>query len=74
MIIKLFLRNKKKKQRRNFISLKKGSLYEDLALIQELSNTISYIYGLKGICVTFYVTCYLKQIIVFLIFLLIQFV
>lgn len=49
MIVKLFLRNKKKKQRRNFISLKKGSLYEDLALIQELSNTISYIYGLKGI-------------------------
>lgn len=66
MIIKLFLRNKKKKQRRNFISLKKGSLYEDLALIQELSNTISYIYGLKGICVTFFVTRYSNQIIIIL--------
>jgi hypothetical protein len=29
------------------ISLKKGSAFEDLALIQELSDTISYLYGLK---------------------------
>jgi hypothetical protein len=30
------------------ISLKKGSAYEDLALIQELSDTITYVYKLKG--------------------------
>ena len=39
---------KKKRQKRNLISLKKGSPFEDLALIQELSDTISYVYLLKG--------------------------
>lgn len=28
--------------------LKKGSAFEDLALIQEFSDTISYVYSMKG--------------------------
>lgn len=48
IIFHLIYRSKKKKQKRNAISLKKGSPYEDLGLIKELSDTISYAYVLKG--------------------------
>ena len=40
--------SKRRKQKKSPISLKKGSIYEDLALIQDLHDTISYSYNLKG--------------------------
>ncbi len=46
----LFLRSgKRRKPKKSLISLKKGSPYEDLALIQELSDTITYVYNMKGL-------------------------
>ena len=39
--------NKRRKQKRSLISLKKGSVFEDLGLIQELSDTITYASNLK---------------------------
>ena len=48
-MVYLFYRGKRRKQKKSIISLKKGSAFEDLALIQELSDTITYAYNLKGI-------------------------
>ena len=38
---------RRSRQKKSLISLKKGSAFEDLALIQELSDTMSYVYKLK---------------------------
>lgn len=38
---------RKNRPKKALISLKKGSKYEDLALIQELSDTMTYVYKLK---------------------------
>ena len=40
--------SKRRKQKKSMISLKKGSAFEDLALIQDLSDTITYVYNMKG--------------------------
>lgn len=39
--------SKRRKQKKSMISLKKGSAYEDLALIQELHDIITYACNLK---------------------------
>lgn len=38
---------RKNRQKKTLISLKKGSPFEDLALIQEISDTMTYVYKLK---------------------------
>ena len=38
----------KNKMKRKMVSLKKGSVNEDIALIQELSDLIVSVYGLQG--------------------------
>ncbi len=41
-------KSKKNKKKKSVISLKKGSVYEDLALIQDLHETINYSNNMKS--------------------------
>lgn len=40
----------RRKQERKFLSLKEGSVFEDLALIQTLYQIISNMYKERGLC------------------------
>lgn len=51
---------KKKKQKKSMISLKKGSAFEDLALIQDLHETINYSNNMKSKAHFFFMKLYIK--------------